>query len=63
LLQAASARLATAARDTAASRLLAIGPPPGLVRAEVRTRSPVDNRGHGSVKMLSISGRANMTDS
>src|SRR3989442_14189934 len=44
LLQAASVMLATAARVTAASRLLAIGPPPGLDRAEVRTSGPVRNR-------------------
>src|SRR3989442_156808 len=40
----AGVMLATAARLTAAGRLLAIGPPPGLDRAEVRTSGPAGNR-------------------
>jgi hypothetical protein len=61
LLHAASATLATAARDTAASRLLAIGPPPGLDSAEVRTPGRGRNRDHATVNELSPRVRGDMT--
>src|ERR1700754_526233 len=53
LLHAARVRLATATRVTAASRFLAIGPPPGLDRAEARTTARGSHAGHRSVKNLS----------